>query len=307
MPASARWIAASASLTRNLFAKRRTSRDLADNHVKVSKRSRSGYVEYWISRKAPLSDPAGPGAQHCCCCACSPWFWACLAQSIRAEFARNAANREQSAAHAISRCRSGAPRDGDTTACRDVQPPENSPVPQTVPPRKSTAPPSAQAPSPPSSSATAQSTKSCADFTSAAPANVAAAAPRYWVEFGAYEGAFSMPMAEAESADELGIAATVTEARGAHDRKYLRVRSNDQSDRAAALALLSKAHDTLHIAPLLHSVAAVSPGATRAMPPSSSPTSTTHSGSNSAPSACRENANNLVTKLSQEFSSSHCY
>jgi cell division protein FtsN len=55
----------------------------------------------------------------------------------------------------------------------------------------------------------------------------------------------------------------VTTAPGRHGRKYLRVRSQADSDHDAALAQLAQARAALHIAPLLHRAAAVSPGATR--------------------------------------------
>ena len=104
---------------------------------------------------------------------------------------------------------------------------------------------------------------------SAAPANVAAAAPRYWVEFGAYDGSFYADRLK-QSLDKLGIEATVTSAPGKHGRRYLRVRTVGDLGRSAAEAALVKAHSALHIKPLLHRVAAISPGAVRlASPPPS--------------------------------------
>ena len=98
---------------------------------------------------------------------------------------------------------------------------------------------------------------------SAAPANVAATAPRYWVEFGAYDGARYADRLK-QSLGQLGIGATVSSAPGKNGRRYLRVRSAGDSDRATASAQLAKAHAALHIAPLLHRVAAVSPAPARA-------------------------------------------
>lgn len=97
---------------------------------------------------------------------------------------------------------------------------------------------------------------------SAAPADIAAAAPRYWVEFGAYHGAFYADRLK-QRLGKLGIAATVSEAPGRHGRRYLRVRGSDQSDRATAVAQLDEVHRALRIAPLLHRVAAVNPGVAR--------------------------------------------
>jgi cell division protein FtsN len=162
-----------------------------------------------------------------------------------------------------------------------TSPAENTPSPQAVPSPESPAQaaqaaspapasPPAEAPPSPSSSAAQRLAQIS---PSAAPANIAAAAPRYWVEFGAYEGSFYAERLK-QSLDKLGIAATVAEAPGAHGRKYLRVRGADQSDRTAALAQLGKAHDALHIAPLLHRVAAVSAGATR--PAATAPARGTH-------------------------------
>lgn len=163
-----------------------------------------------------------------------------------------------------------------------TSPAQNNPPAQAVPSPESTPAQAAQvtgpAPAtttpavPPSpSSSTAQNLAQIAP--SAAPADVASAAPRYWVEFGAYDGSFYADRLK-QSLGKLGIAATVTEAPGAHGRKYLRVRGADQSDRANALAQLSKARTALRIAPLLHRVAAVSAGATR--PAASTPTRGTH-------------------------------
>lgn len=148
--------------------------------------------------------------------------------------------------------------------------PENSSAAQAVPPPESgaksatpAAPQTATAP-PPSLSPSPATVHSLAQIEpTAAPANVAAAAPRYWVEFGAYEDAFYAARLK-QSLSSLGIKATVTTAPGARGRRYLRVRSSDDNDHAAALAQLVKAQAALHIAPLLHRVAAVSPMATRA-------------------------------------------
>lgn len=147
--------------------------------------------------------------------------------------------------------------------------PENSLAAQAVPPHESApvaaapaAPRTAIAPPPLSSPSAATAQNLARIEPTAAPADVAAAAPRYWVEFGAYEAAFFANRLK-QSLGTLGIAAKVTPAPGAHGRRYLRVRSSDDSDRAAAVAQLGKAEAALHIVPLLHRVAAVSPRATR--------------------------------------------
>jgi cell division protein FtsN len=93
---------------------------------------------------------------------------------------------------------------------------------------------------------------------SAAPANVAAAAPRYWVEFGAYETALYADRLK-QNLRQLGIDASVTSAPGKNRQRYLRVRTSSDSDHAAAAAQLAKARSALHIAPLLHRAAAISP------------------------------------------------
>jgi cell division protein FtsN len=97
---------------------------------------------------------------------------------------------------------------------------------------------------------------------SAAPANVASAAPRYWVEFGAYKGARYADRLK-QSLDQLGIDATIASAPGKNGRRYLRVRTAGDSDRATAATQLAKARSALHIAPLLHRAAAVGPTPTR--------------------------------------------
>jgi cell division protein FtsN len=142
-------------------------------------------------------------------------------------------------------------------------PPENKPATQAVPPPESAPPQTAQNPAPPTAAPNTTAQQLDHISPSAAPANVGSAAPRYWVEFGAYEGSFYADRLK-QTLNQLGIAATVTAAPGAHGQRYLRVRGADQSDRTAAQAELAKAKTALGIAPLLHRVAAVSPGATRA-------------------------------------------
>lgn len=105
---------------------------------------------------------------------------------------------------------------------------------------------------------------------SAAPANVASAAPRYWVEFGAYEGARYADQLKQNLA-RLGIDATVGNAPGKNGRRYLRVRTSGDSDHATAATQLAKARSALHIAPLLHRVVAVSPAPPRAPEAKASP------------------------------------
>jgi cell division protein FtsN len=92
---------------------------------------------------------------------------------------------------------------------------------------------------------------------SAAPADVAAAAPRYWVEFGAYEVTLYADRLK-QSLDQLGIGATVDDTLGKHGRHYLRVRSSGDSDHSTAATQLATAESALHIAPVLHRVAAIS-------------------------------------------------
>jgi cell division protein FtsN len=97
----------------------------------------------------------------------------------------------------------------------------------------------------------------------AAPANVAFAAPRYWVEFGAYEGAYYADHLK-QSLGKLGIDATVADVPGKNGRTYRRVRTAGDSDHATAAAQLAKARAALHITPLLHRAAAISPAPARA-------------------------------------------
>ncbi len=153
-----------------------------------------------------------------------------------------------------------APQNNQTT--QSARPPESA-LPQSAQAPAAPVPPPAQAQTAPSAAPAAAIAQGLAQIApSAAPANVAAAAPRYWVEFGAYDGAFYADRLK-RSLDKLGIAATVTEAPGKHGKRYLRVRGADQGDRNAALAQLSKAQRALHIAPLLHRVAAAAPAAAR--------------------------------------------
>jgi cell division protein FtsN len=98
---------------------------------------------------------------------------------------------------------------------------------------------------------------------SAAPANVASAAPRYWVEFGAYEGAYYADRLK-QSLSRLGIDVTVADVPGKNGRTYLRVRTAGDSDHATAAAQRAKAQVALHITPLLHRAAAISPAPARA-------------------------------------------
>jgi cell division protein FtsN len=98
---------------------------------------------------------------------------------------------------------------------------------------------------------------------SAAPANIVSAAPHYWVEFGAYEGAYYADRLK-QSLSRLGIDATVADVPGKNGRTYLRVRTAGDSDHATAAAQRAKAQAALHITPLLHRAAAISPAPTRA-------------------------------------------
>lgn len=165
----------------------------------------------------------------------------------------------------------------NSQASQAVVPPESQPAPpppQTAEAQAAPASPSVQTPSasapPPDQAAAAPSPEPPASVAqslaqispSAAPANVASAAPRYWVEFGAYDTSFYADRLK-QNLDKLGIAATVREAPGRHGRRYLRVRGADQGDRAAALGQRDEARRALGISPLLHRIAAVNPGATR--------------------------------------------
>jgi len=151
-----------------------------------------------------------------------------------------------------------------------VRPPESTPAQTAATP--ATAPPEAAAPAPPqapgidtpSPDISAQRLAQIAP--TAAPADIAAAGPRYWVEFGAYDGSFYADRLK-RKLTALGIAATVTEAPGRYGRRYLRVRTTGDSDRDDAIGLSAKARAALQIVPLLHRAAAVSPAPTRAAAP----------------------------------------
>jgi cell division protein FtsN len=97
---------------------------------------------------------------------------------------------------------------------------------------------------------------------SAAPASVASAAPRYWVEFGAYDTAHYADRLK-QSLGQLGIDATTSRVAGKNGRTYLRVRTSGDSDRATATAELAKAQSALGIKPLLHRATAISPAPAR--------------------------------------------
>jgi cell division protein FtsN len=149
-----------------------------------------------------------------------------------------------------------------------ARPPESVPsqtaqAPATINPTGTSTASPAPAPAPVAEAPTPPDVQSLAQISpSAAPANIAAAVPRYWVEYGAYDGSFYADRLK-QSLEKLGIATTLAEAPGKHGRRYLRVRGTDLGDRDIALAQLAKAHESLHIAPLLHRIAAVSPGAAR--------------------------------------------
>ncbi|HWE73192.1 MAG TPA: SPOR domain-containing protein [Stellaceae bacterium] len=97
----------------------------------------------------------------------------------------------------------------------------------------------------------------------AAPADVAAATPRYWVEFGAYDTARYADHLK-QSLGQLGIDAAIANVRGKDGQTYLCVRTAGDSDHATAAALLVKAQSSLHIKPLLHRAIGTSPAPTRA-------------------------------------------
>lgn len=164
-----------------------------------------------------------------------------------------------------------APRESNPPAAVAAAPPAPTPA----APQSAQAPPPAlpAAPAPsealpqtqignPSPSLDSEAQRLAQISPSAAPANIAAGAPRYWVEFAAYEGTFYADRLKQNLA-QLGIAATVSSAPGKQGRRYLRVRTSGDSDRATATAQFAKARSALHIAPLLHHVAAISPAPAR--------------------------------------------
>ena len=107
---------------------------------------------------------------------------------------------------------------------------------------------------------------------SAAPANVATAAPRYWIEFGAYEtGPYGDRLKQ--NLDQLGIDSSVNPVTGKHGVRYLRVRTSGDLDHAIAVAQIAKAKSALRITPLLHRAAAMSPAPTRALEATATPVS----------------------------------
>ncbi len=142
-----------------------------------------------------------------------------------------------------------------------VTTPEKAPLPATVPavespqpvPPPSAAVPTAPAPvAPPESAAPSEAAPSLAVISpAAAPANVAAAVPRYWIEFGAYDGEHYAGVLRQNLA-ALGIEATITTAPGKAGKRYLRVRTRGDSDHTTAAAEALKARNALHISPLLH-------------------------------------------------------
>lgn len=137
-------------------------------------------------------------------------------------------------------------------------PPQTAQATQTAPTRA--APTVPQAAGPPNQASAPSSSEYEAErlariSPSAAPANVAAAAPRYWVEFGAYDRPYYAERLR-QRLDGLGIPASVAEAPGRHGRTFIRVRSEVVLDRAAAEAALGRAKTALQIAPLLHRTAA---------------------------------------------------
>jgi cell division protein FtsN len=105
----------------------------------------------------------------------------------------------------------------------------------------------------------------------AAPADVASAAPRYWVEFGAYDTAYYADRLK-QSLGQLGIDAVIGVVAGKNGKTYLRVRTSGDSDRATAAAQLTKAQSALRIRPLLHRAAAASPATPRAPEAQAKPT-----------------------------------
>ena len=190
-----------------------------------------------------------------------------------------------------------------------VTPPENPPVAQAVTPPESPAPEVAQA-----QPTTASTVTPLADIApkleqiapAAAPAMVAAAAgPRYWVEFGVYEGKFFADKLT-KSLDDLGIKATITTAPGRNGTRYLRVRTANESDQATAEAQVEKARTAFKITPLLHRTAAaatiappkaaVAPAATASAPKPSPKTGAywVQFGAYSSEQGAREIANQLA-------------
>jgi hypothetical protein len=88
---------------------------------------------------------------------------------------------------------------------------------------------------------------------------VAAAAGRYWIEFGAYRGTTYAAKLQ-QRLKALGVETAVTRAPGRAHHTYLRVRSAGGLDRLAALATRDKAAAALAIKPLLHEAAATRSG-----------------------------------------------
>jgi cell division protein FtsN len=164
---------------------------------------------------------------------------------------------------------------GNSPQEQPVAPPEsNSPA---SAPHMAQAPPAAAAPPAPAPSEVLPQTQAAnpppsldgeaqrlAEISpSAAPADVATAAPRYWIEFGVYDSAFYADQLK-QGLGQLGIDAAVSGASGKHGRRYLRVRTTNDLDRATAVAQLAKAQSALHVVPLLHHAAVVSPVPARA-------------------------------------------
>jgi cell division protein FtsN len=89
----------------------------------------------------------------------------------------------------------------------------------------------------------------------APPADVGDAAPRYWVEFGAYDGERYATVLK-DQLHGLGIEADTATASGKGGKHYVRVRLARDTDRAAAQMIAQKAGAALHIEPLLHRVVA---------------------------------------------------
>jgi cell division septation protein DedD len=71
---------------------------------------------------------------------------------------------------------------------------------------------------------------------------------------------------------QLGIDAAIGTVAGKNGKTYLRVRTSGESDHATAAAQLTKAQSALHIKPLLHRAAAVSPAPIRAPEAQAKPT-----------------------------------
>ncbi|MDE2228300.1 MAG: SPOR domain-containing protein [Alphaproteobacteria bacterium] len=90
-----------------------------------------------------------------------------------------------------------------------------------------------------------------APVSRSAPAPAEATKLPYWIEYGAYDGAFYAERLVRRLGD-LGIAASIRRVRGAANRMYFSVRSAATSDHAGVAAQAKLAAARIGIAPLIH-------------------------------------------------------